>query len=71
MDPRGALEPKGSLAPGSLAYKARSCKRQFSVQHMAAEPQAVVTIRLFNSRFVDKIKYLGTDRAFEKSQLII
>src|SRR5438046_9091959 len=27
--------------------------------------------RLFNSRFIDKIKNLGTDTAFEKSRLIM
>ena len=31
-------------------------------------PQGVY---IFNSRFVNKIKYLGTDKAFEKSRLII
>ena len=28
-------------------------------------------IRVFNSRFVDKVKYVGTARAFEKSRLVI
>ena len=28
-------------------------------------------VRLFNSRFIDKIKNKGTNKAFKKSQLII
>ncbi len=28
-------------------------------------------VRLFNLQFVDKVKNLGTDTAFEKSQLVI
>jgi hypothetical protein len=28
-------------------------------------------IRLFNSRFVDDIKYAGTEKAFEKSRLVV
>jgi hypothetical protein len=28
-------------------------------------------IQLFNSRFVDEIKNLGTNKAFEKSQLVM
>jgi hypothetical protein len=28
-------------------------------------------MRVFNSRFVDKVKYAGTARAFEKSRLVI
>jgi hypothetical protein len=31
-------------------------------------PQGVC---IFNSRFVDKIKHLGTDKAFEKSRLVV
>jgi hypothetical protein len=26
---------------------------------------------IFNSRFVDEIKYPGTDKAFEKSRLVV
>ena len=28
-------------------------------------------VRIFNSEFVDKIKNIGTDKAFEKSRLVI
>jgi hypothetical protein len=28
-------------------------------------------VRLFNSRFVDTVKFLGTDKAFEKSRLVV
>ena len=28
-------------------------------------------VRLFNSRFVDKIKNKGTDKAFKKSRLVV
>lgn len=30
-----------------------------------------VGIRVFNSRFVDEIKNAGTDKAFEKSRLVV
>ena len=28
-------------------------------------------VRLFNSRFVDEVKHKGTDKAFEKSRLVV
>jgi len=28
-------------------------------------------VRIFNSRFVDEIKHLSTDKAFEKSRLVV
>ena len=43
-------------------------KGVFEITKLADVPQGV---RLFNSRFVDEIKNLGTDKAFEKSQLVV
>ena len=28
-------------------------------------------VRIFNSRFVDKVKNIGTNKAFEKLQLVV
>jgi len=28
-------------------------------------------VHIFNSRFINKIKHLGTDKAFKKSRLVI
>ena len=43
-------------------------KGVFEITKLADVPQGV---QLFNSRFVDKIKNLGTNKAFEKSQLVV
>ena len=43
-------------------------KGVFEIVKLADVPQGV---RLFNSRFVDEIKNLGTDKAFEKSRLVV
>jgi hypothetical protein len=43
-------------------------KGVFEVVNMADIPQG---IRIFNSRFVDEIKHAGTDKAFEKSRLVV
>ena len=43
-------------------------KGVFKITKLANVPQGV---RLFNSRFVDEIKNLGTNKAFEKSQLVV
>jgi hypothetical protein len=43
-------------------------KGVFQVVNIANIPQGA---RIFNSRFVDEIKHLGTDKAFEKSRLVI
>jgi hypothetical protein len=43
-------------------------KGVFEITKLADVPQGV---RLFNSRFVDEIKNLGTDKAFEKSRLVV
>jgi len=43
-------------------------KGVFEIVKLIDIPQGV---RLFNSRFVDEVKNKGTDRAFEKSRLVI
>ena len=43
-------------------------KGVFEVVNMADVPQG---LRIFNSRFVDEIKHPGTDKAFEKSRLVV
>jgi hypothetical protein len=43
-------------------------KGVFEVVNMADIPQGV---RIFNSRFVDEVKNAGTDKAFEKSRLVV
>ena len=43
-------------------------KGVFEVVNMTDIPQGV---RIFNSRFVDEIKNAGTDKAFEKSRLVV
>jgi hypothetical protein len=43
-------------------------KGVFEIVKLADVPQGV---RLFNSRFVDEIKNLGTDKAFKKSRLVV
>jgi hypothetical protein len=43
-------------------------KGVFEITKLTDVPQGV---RLFNSRFVDEIKNLGTDKAFEKSRLVV
>jgi hypothetical protein len=43
-------------------------KGVFEITKLADVPQGA---RLFNSRFVDKIKNKGTDKAYEKSRLVI
>jgi hypothetical protein len=43
-------------------------KGVFKITKLADVPQGV---RLFNSRFVDEIKNPGTDKAFEKSRLVV
>ena len=43
-------------------------KGVFEITKLANVPQGV---RLFNSRFVDEIKNPGTDKAFEKSRLVV
>ena len=43
-------------------------KGVFEITKLVDVPQGV---RLFNSRFVDEIKNLGTDKAFEKSRLVV
>jgi hypothetical protein len=43
-------------------------KGVFEITKLADVPQGV---RLFNSRFVDEIKNPGTDKAFEKSRLVV
>jgi len=43
-------------------------KGVFEVTKLADMPKG---IRLFNSRFVDEIKNPGTDKAFEKSRLVV
>jgi hypothetical protein len=43
-------------------------KGVFKIVKLADVPQGV---RLFNSRFVDEIKNPGTDKAFEKSRLVV
>ena len=43
-------------------------KGVFEITKLADVPQGV---QLFNSRFVDEIKNLGTDKAFEKSRLVV
>jgi hypothetical protein len=43
-------------------------KGVFQVIQLSAVPLGT---RLFNSRFVDKVKYPGTNKAFKKSRLIV
>jgi len=43
-------------------------KGVFRVVNLEDVPQGV---RIFNSRFVDEIKHPGTDKAFEKSRLVV
>jgi len=43
-------------------------KGVFEIVRLTDIPQGV---RLFNSRFVDEIKNKGTDKAFEKSRLVV
>lgn len=43
-------------------------KGVFEIVTFAEVPQGV---RLFNSRFVDEVKFQGTDKAFEKSRLVV
>jgi hypothetical protein len=43
-------------------------KGAFEPVNIKDVPQGV---RIFNSRFVDEIKHLGTDKAFEKSRLVV
>ena len=43
-------------------------KGVFAVVTDSDVPQGV---RIFNSRFVDEIKHSGTDKAFEKSRLVV
>jgi hypothetical protein len=43
-------------------------KGVFGLVDIADVPQEV---RIFNSRFVDQIKDAGTDKAFEKSRLVV
>ena len=43
-------------------------KGVFRVVNRGDVPQEV---RIFNSRFVDEIKHLRTDKAFEKSRLVV
>lgn len=43
-------------------------KGVFEVVDMTHVPQGV---RIFNSRFVDEVKHAGTDKAFEKSRLVV
>jgi hypothetical protein len=43
-------------------------KGVFEICNLSDIPQGV---RLFNSRFVDEVKFLGTSKAFEKSRLVV
>lgn len=71
------LQERGILPIPPPSFFAQSCQKKLdsllekSVFKVVLILELPKNIKIFNSRFVDKIKNIGTTNAFQKSKLIV